>query len=177
MLRSIFSALLVLFLSVLETSFFSSFHGIIRYLPLVFVVSVYLLQHHSLHTPIFWMILHGMILDASRASSIPYYTISYGISAWVALLSAKRFFSNRSFYGVFACASLSALTYELSLGLLLRVQAFMQKTSFSYVLFLQDVWFRFLMMSLCLVVLFSFAKQIRTLLMKFVLIPKSRQTF
>lgn len=164
-------------LSLIETSFFASFHGILRFTPFVLVVSVYLLQHHAMRSTASWMIIHGLLLDLSGISLVPFVTLAYALVAWVAILSADRLFSNRSFYGVIACACLSYLAFVFSSGMLEWIFSFMLKQSFHAGTFFSDAGARFVMLLVFLVLLFSFAKQIRSLLIKLSLISPSRQTY
>jgi hypothetical protein len=92
-------------------------------------------------------------------------------------MSAERLFSNRSFYGVVACASLGYLTFEFVSGLLLGLSAFFQKITIHWGTFFDDAGGRFITLLLFLFFLYSFAKQIRVLLIKLLLLPPSRQTY
>lgn len=177
MMRYLVHFFIALFLFVVETSLFASFHGLIRFTPFVFVVSVYLLQHHDVHAAASWMILYGILLDLSGISPVPFITLSYILTAWVAYTSAERLFSNRSFYGVIACACLSYLTFFLSSTFLLFSSALMQKKVFYFSSYFFDSNLRFVMLLLSLVLLFSFAKQIRHFLVKVSLISPTRQTY
>lgn len=167
---------IVLTLSLIESSLFSSFHGMIRFTPFVFVVSVYVLQHHSVANSIWWMILHGIILDTSGLSVYPPVTIAFIISGIVAVFSANHLFSNRSFYGVLACALLSYGSFLLTEFTFLAFFRLISRTDWPFSVFFQDAWRSAIMMILVLSVLFSFARNIRQLLEKGFLIPKSRQT-
>ena len=167
---------LALSLSLIESSLFSSFHGMIRFTPFVFVVSVYVLQHHSVTNSIAWMILHGIILDLGGLSIYPPVTIAFLVSGIVAIFSANHLFSNRSFYGVLACATLSYGSYLLTELIFLCFGRLISSTNWPLSVFFQDAWRSTVMMILVLAVLFSFARNIRQLLEKGFLIPKSRQT-
>lgn len=176
-MRLLTHLLIASLLSVIETSFFGSVHGIIRFTPFVLVMSVYLLQHHAMQSTASWMIIHGVILDLSGLSHVPLITIAYMFTAWVAVMSAERLFSNRSFYGVIACAGLSYLTFEISTGILGFIRSLIFKQPFHGGTFFSDAGARFMMLALFLVLLFSFAKQIRYALVKLSLISPARQTY
>ncbi len=177
MMRIVPHLFIALFLSLVETSFFASFHGLIRFTPFVFVISVYLVQHHAMKPAAGWMILHGILLDLSGGSLVPFVTLAYTLTAIVAILSAERLFSNRSFYGVIACTFLSYGTFAVSSLALEWIGAFIQKAHFSWGIFFTDAWAHLLTMMLFLVFLYSFAKQIRFLLVRAHLLPPSRQTY
>ena len=164
-------------LSTIETSFFGSLQGILRFTPFVLVISIYLLQHHSIKLAASWMMIHGILLDISGSTVIPFVTIAFIATAWVTLLSAERIFSNRSFYGVAACTGLGFLTFECSSALLLGFASFFQKQELHWITFFDDAGWRFVTLILFLLFLYSFAKQIRSLLIKLFLLPSSRQTF
>lgn len=169
--------LAALVLSVIETSFFGSLHGMFRFTPFVLVISVYLLQHHTMKPAASWMVIHGLLLDLSGTTIVPFVTLAYVITASIVLLSAERLFSNRSFYGVTACALLGYVTFEISSGFLSYGSVFILKTSFSWGTYFSDAGSRFFTLFLALVVLYAFAKQIRYLLVKLHLLPPSRQTY
>lgn len=177
MIRFLPHIFIAIFLSIVETSFFGSIHGLFRFTPFILVLSVYLVQHHSMKSAVSWMIIHGLMLDFMHASVVPAVTIAYVVTAWIALLSAERLFSNRSFYGVSACTILSYLTFEFVSGMLQWISTLIQKQTFFFQLFLADATSRFITLFVFLVVLYSFAKQIRELLIKLFLLPPSRQTY
>lgn len=169
--------LVAITLSLIETSFFGSLYGMFRFTPFVLVISVYLVQHHAMKPAASWMIIHGILLDIAGSTLIPFITLAFAATAWIALVSAERLFSNRSFYGVAACTSLSYLAFEFASGVLLSVSAFFQKQELSWGTFFDDAGGRFMTLLLFLFFLFSFAKQIRSLLIKLSLLPPSRQTY
>lgn len=169
--------LVAILLSVIETSFFGSLYGIFRFTPFVLVMSVYLAQHHAMKPAVSWMVVHGILLDSTGASLVPFITLAFIATAGVALISAERLFSNRSFYGVAACTSLSYLTFEFTSAFLLGLSVFFQKQEFYWRTFFEDAGGRFLTLLIFLMFLFSFAKQIRSFLIKLSLLPSSRQTY
>lgn len=163
-------------LSVIELSFFSSLHGILRFTPFVFVVSVYVLQHHSVTSSLAWMLLHGLLLDISGLAVYPPVTVAYLIAGIIAVMSSNRLFSNRSFYGVLACALLSYGSFLAVEFSFLLIRHATSRTTWPVSLFFADAWRSSLVLILFLFILFSFAKRIRHLLEKGFLIPKSKQT-
>ncbi len=177
MIRFVPHLFVALALSLIETSFFGSLHGLFRFTPFVLVTSVYLLQHHGVKASIFWMILHGILLDVSGASIIPFVTLAYFLTACVAYLSAERLFSNRSFYGVVACTFLSYITFEISSGFLRIASAFIQKNTWHLETYFLDAIDRAFTVCIFLIVLYSCAKHIRHVLIKLFLISPSRQTY
>lgn len=177
MMRVLPHLLAAILFSVIETSFFGSLHGIFRFTPFVLVTSVYLLQHHTMRPAVSWMVIHGLLLDVTGSSMVPLATLAYLATAWVATLSAERLFSNRSFYGVAACACLSYLTFEITSLLLQLFFALIQKQDAFIATFFADASARFITLFLFLILLYSFAKQIRFLLVKLFLLPQTRQTY
>jgi hypothetical protein len=177
MMRYLTHILIAVCLSLIETSFFASFQGIVRFTPLVLVVSVYLLQHHTMRSAASWLIIHGLMLDFSKASVVPFITISYVLVAWVAIMSAERLFSNRSFYGVAACTGISYLTFEISSFVLQFIYSIAQKIPFYWGTYFADAFSRLIMLVVLLTLLFTFAKRIRHILVKASLISPSRQTY
>jgi len=166
-----------LFLSLLETSFFSSLHGFLKFTPFVLVMSVYLRQHHTILTAPWWMVVHGVWLDWSGMSATPFITIAFIVAAWVISWCAQHLFSNRSLYGVLGCAVLSFASFTTVSFVLRLLSSAIQKNQFFKGVFFQDAGWQLLGMFFLIVVLFSFGKQIRSILQNMLLIPKSRQTF
>lgn len=169
--------LAAIILSIIETSFIGSLYGIFRFTPFVLVISVYLVQHHAMKPAASWMIIHGILLDVTGSSAIPFITLAFIVTAWVALMSAERLFSNRSFYGVAACTSLGYLSFECISALLLGFSAFFLKQELYWGTFFDDAVGRFITLLIFLMFLYSFAKQIRSFLIKLSLLPPSRQTY
>jgi len=165
------------FLSMIELSFIASFHGMIRFVPLVFVLSVYVIQHHSVFQAVLWMVLHGLMLDSSGLSVYPYATVAFILAGAVAVYSANHLFSNRSFYGVLACALLSYTSYLFVEGVFLLFFHVTSRTIWPFSVFFSDAIHSYLMLVVSLYAFFLFAKQIRFWLENIFLIPKSRQTF
>jgi len=176
MMRVMLHILIAFILSIIETSLFASFHGMIRFTPFVFAVSVYLLQHHGISSAASWMVLHGIFLDILQHSQTPFITLAYLVAAFISVLSAQRVFSNRSVYGIVTCALLSYTGFTI-IDLILRLSgAFISKYPFNWFVYLQDTEARYLTLIAFLVILFIFAKRIRVVLAKLFLIPQSRQT-
>ena len=163
-------------LSTIETSFFSSFYGFLSLTPFVFLVSVYLLQHHNISSAVVWMIVHGIILDITQMGSIPFLTIAYTITALVAYVSSKRIFSNRSFYGVIACTLTSFFTLVLVQMTTVWIRSFGQGSFFDMYLW-KDTELQLILVLIFMPILFSFAKHIKTMLEKSLLIPKTKRTY
>ena len=176
-MRFVLHLIIALFLSIVETSFFASFHGIIRFTPFVFAVSVYLLQHHSIHSAASWMLIHGLFLDITHISQTPFIFIAYLVAAIVAVMSAEKIFSNRSFYGVMGCVFLSYASFTFMECFLREFAALLEKHPFYIQTYLQDLELRFLMLFVSLFVLFAFAKHIRFLIKNSFLLPRTHQTF
>ena len=176
-MRLLLHVLIALLLSVIETSFFASFHGIIRFTPFVFAVSVYLLQHHGISSAASWMILHGIFLDILHHSQTPFITLAYLFAACISILSAQRIFSNRSFYGVMTCSLLGYTGFLFADAMLRITKSFVTKNPFNAWAYLQDAKYHYLTLVIFLMILFLFAKRIHLILIKLFLIPHARQTF
>jgi hypothetical protein len=176
MSKVLISIVIGLGLSTIETSFFSSFYGFFALTPFVFLVSVYLLQHHGISLAVFWLVVHGLMLDITQMGSVPFLTLAYGFTAIVAYVSSKRVFSNRSFYGVMACTitSFTALVFaQVMIGWAGSVGA----SSFSENFLWSDIKKQAILVFIFMTILFSFAKYIRLFLEKMMLIPKARRTY
>ncbi len=176
MSKLIINILIAVLLSTIETSFFSSFHGLFALTPFVFLISVYLIQHHGIYRATIWLIIHGLLLDYTRLGSIPFLTIAYTLVAFVAFILAKRVFSNRSFYGVMACTITSYATFIAMQVIIVWIMSFGEAT-FSDIFLWGDIKSQFLLVLIFMPVLFSLAKYIRFFLEKSLLIPKAKRTY
>ena len=104
MTRILISAVCFVLVFVFETSFLSSLPSILALTPLVFGLSIYLMQSHGLVDGIFWMGTHGILLEMFHFSIIPFVSIGWVIAGIGSFFLARHVFSNRSFYGSVACA-------------------------------------------------------------------------
>lgn len=122
MIRFLFSISSFLVLFVLETSFLHALPTILPLIPLVFAVSLFLIQSFGLIDGVLWMFGYGLLLDLSHLSPVPFFSVILGITGLIAFVLARRVFSNRSLYGtvIFAlCASLSFIMLENAVRLFL----------------------------------------------------------
>lgn len=170
------SVLIGLLLSLVETSFFSSMYGIFALMPFVFILAVYLLQHHSISSAVVWLVVHGLVLDITHMGAIPFLTLAYTAAAAVAFISSKRIFSNRSIYGVLACALFSFSSFVFVEVLIVWAMSFGERTFIELFLW-NDVKFQYALIILFMPILFSFAKYIRLFLEKSLLVPKTKRTY
>lgn len=151
MIRVAISAVLFFVAFFIETSFISSLPSIFSTIPIVFGLSVYLIQNQNIYDGIGWMIGYGFLIDLMNMNDIPFYTISTAIATLIAVTTARHIFSNRSFYGVMTC-SLS------SYAALVIVESFM--TSFEWPIFLQMHFERLVMLMIIVGILFYTAPKI-----------------
>ncbi len=176
-MRYLIQFLLIAFLAMVEISFFGSLHGMLRFTPLVFVVSVYLFQHHRISSALAWMIIHGFLLDVAHMSLIPPVTIAYVVAAIIAAISARRIFSHRSIYGVLACALLSYFGFAVVQAITFFFTETLQGSPVPFSVFLLNTRDSVITLIASLILLFLFAKRIRHMLEKAFLIQASRQTY
>ena len=152
MMRVVVSTILFLIVFLIETSFISSLPSIFSTIPLVFALSVYLIQHQGISDGVAWMIGYGFLIDLMHLSDISFSTIPITVAVIVAVITAKHLFSNRSFYGVLACAISSYVTFVLC-------EVFF--TSNSWSVFIQTHIERLGMLIIVVAILFSLAPHIR----------------
>ncbi len=145
-----------------EVSFFSSLPSFFALTPLVFCISIYLIQHEGMVDGLIWMVLYGILLDVFHLASFPVSTIAWVITALVSSLMARHVFSNRSFYGVLGCAIGGFICLILGEGIILFVSALMEKTFVDWFGFLHTLLPRFGMMFLTMSILFSAASRMRS---------------
>lgn len=163
--------------SLFETSFLSSSVGLIRYTPFVFAISIYFVQHNSIKSASGFMIIHGILLDVMRTQDVSFLTVAYTGAAFVAVISAEKLFSNRSIYGVLACAFMSYFSLIFFEILLFFLQHMFKSSQRSWFIFFQDFGWRSFSLLIFLIILFLFAKQIRQLLAKFFFLNSHPQTY
>jgi hypothetical protein len=118
MMMTLFMLALILF----ELSFVSALPFGLSTTPLVFLVLIYLLQRHNNHSALVWLVFYGFTLDYFHLAVVFPETITYLLAAVVAYFVARHMFSQHSFYGVLACASVSYLTILFVQSLSLLVQ-------------------------------------------------------
>lgn len=104
MIRFLLSFSIFLFSFFFETSFLSSLPFIFSFTPFVFAFGVYLLQHQGFVDGFVWILIYGFFLQVLHLSTSPLPIMSFFIGAVIGLFSARHLFSNRSLYGVVACA-------------------------------------------------------------------------
>lgn len=177
MIRYFFFILIGISLSIFETSFLTSSVGFIRFTPFVFAISVYFIQHHSLKSASGLMIIHGFFLDLSQMYDVSFLLLAYVATAFIAVISAEKLFSNRSVYGVLACAIFSYSILICFETILLLIQRLFKQTSGSWFVFIQDFGWRYISLVFFLIILFLFSKQIRQLLVKFFFLSSHQQTY
>ncbi|MBI2475107.1 hypothetical protein HYV69_01645 [Candidatus Uhrbacteria bacterium] len=152
MMRVAVSTILFLIVFLIEISFISSLPSVFSTIPLIFALSVYLIQHQGVTDGIVWMIGYGFLIDLMHLSSTRFSTIPAIAASIVAAISAKHLFSNRSFYGVIACAVSSYLTYII-------FEIFLTRAEWS--IFFQTHAERLGMLIVVVVIFFSLAPSIR----------------
>jgi hypothetical protein len=113
MTRVAISTILFLIVFLIETSFISSLPSLFSAIPLVFALSVYLIQHQGISDGIAWLIGYGFLMDLMKLGDISFSIIPIFAATVVAVITSKQLFSNRSFYGVIACAISSYATFVL----------------------------------------------------------------
>lgn len=173
MIRYLFYFLFAVFLSFFETSFLSSVFVGLGMIPFVFVICVYLIQHHSFKTAIFWMVFHGFLLDSIKGSVIPYETFCYFFSAMFAITIAQRFFSQRSYYGVLACTASSYFVFLFLIFSELFIQWIILHRPMDSISFFNDMKFGLIFGFIFLSILFALAKRIRIIIQKLFLFSAS----
>ena len=110
MMRVLFSGVCFLLVWMIETSFLSSLPSLFSIIPLVFALSVYLIQYHGLIDGLVWIVCYGLFLQLFHFTTVPLPIVSFAVAGLISYISAKQLFSNRSFYGVAACATAGFLS-------------------------------------------------------------------
>ncbi len=161
MIRYLISGVCFLFVFVMETSFFSSLPSVFAIVPLVFALSVYLIQHEGLTDGLIWIFAYGFLLQNFHLSIAPWPVLSFSIAGLASFLSSRHLFSNRSLYGVVGCAWIGYLCLAGTEALLMFVRTFGNETTVFWVPFLVRRGLEFLLLGVTIMVFFSFARHIR----------------
>lgn len=107
MIRLFASFFLFLLLAAVEFSFFSGLPWPLSATPLIFACSLYLFQHLGSNIGLWWLLALGVYLDFWRLGLIFGETFVYAAAALFAVFLGRRFFTNRSLYGILGNAILS----------------------------------------------------------------------
>ncbi|MFC1788085.1 rod shape-determining protein MreD [Patescibacteria group bacterium] len=177
MIRLFFSGFFFVILAIIQISFLHSLPWAFSATPLVFAFSTYLIQHRSLTLGIWWIIIFGFCLDLIKIGITPHEIISYTLGAIVAYSSARRLFSNRSFYGILACGIISYMTLIVSEIIILSIYSLTSLTHISWTNFTEYAVWSSSMLIVVLMILFVFAAKIRRLLFRSFILSKTQETF
>ena len=177
MLRIIFSAVIFFLVFVVEKSFLGSLPSFFPIIPLVFGMSVYLLQHHGFHTGIWWVIFYGLFLDIFSIGVFPIETFSYSIGAVVIYFLARKIFTNRSLYGLMASGIVGLFSVSVIQAMLLFLFSLSTHADLQLLALTKHFLIREVLLSLLIMFLFIFAKRIQTVLISTFLLPSSKKTY
>ena len=161
MARNILLILFFLLTVALQLSFIASLPWFFPATPLVLVLSVYLIQLHSILACSSWLIFYGLILDYLHLGSGPLEILTHGAAAVAAVLFARRLFSNRSLYGVVACVLASYFVWRFFQILLLLIFFWLRSLEVDWRHFLSDTGWGALLSVLLTTVLFYSAGRMR----------------
>jgi len=162
--------------SLVEMSFIRSLPGIFVFTPFVFALCVYVVQHQGVPAFIWWLPIHGLILDVYAVGHPSIHTVSYLLGAAIVSLSAKHVFSNRSYYGVLTCAMIGFLGILLSEAFFSFLKQF-SHIQLEWVIFLQESVYRLVLLLAVITLFYPFAKRIRSVLSASALLPEIRKTY
>lgn len=107
MIRFLVSFFLFLLLAAVEFSFFSGLPWLFSVIPLIFICSLYFFQHLGSNIGLWWLLALGVYLDFWHLGLFFGETFVYAAVALFAVVLGRRFFTNRSLYGVLGNAVLS----------------------------------------------------------------------
>ncbi len=161
-MRFFFSAIFFLIAFLFETSFFSSLPSYLALTPLVFGLSIYLIQHEGMMDGFVWMVLYGILIDLLHIAPIPFSLFAWIVAAGMSVLMARQVFSNRSFYGVLGCAFAGYVCLMLSETVILFLQSLTDKLAIDWSIFFQTVLQQSFMLLCVMIVIFAVARRIRS---------------
>ncbi|HBK34304.1 TPA: hypothetical protein DEP34_02375 [Candidatus Uhrbacteria bacterium] len=160
------------FLVVFELAFLHSLPFPWMFLPCVFGVSVYVLQHHHVRQAIGWIAGYGLVLDFLRQGLVPCETIPLLLATAAAWFGSQYFFSHRSYYGLLANAFFSFGVLWMARVGVWGIVWFFHPESVLW----KEIFFAFLvhipLFFFLITFLFFSAKQIRRFLAMIFFIPK-----
>lgn len=135
MIRFLLGIFFFLLLASLEVGFVWALPFPIDRTPILLVVSVFVFQSMDIRLSVWWVAVHGLVIDLLHISFVPFEFISYTFASVVLILSARHLFSNRSFWGILGTFTLSLLTLTLA-EILFAVVGILQE---SFTLSLRDL--------------------------------------
>ena len=177
MFRGIITGFLFMVILMIQVSFIHSLPTFLSIIPIMFALSVYLVQHQQLQSGALWLIVYGMYLDMFGLGEVPFITLAFTAAAIVCVILSRRLFTNRSIYGVLGNGLITAtsfITVVIGIRFLqdLRVASFLDWNT----LLNQELIFLGLLL-LVLIGLFQSAGLIRFILIKSFLLSPKQQTY
>ncbi|MFH1404860.1 MAG: hypothetical protein ABIH21_02060 [Patescibacteria group bacterium] len=97
-----------------EISFLHLLPGVFAFIPFVFIISIYEIQHRQNQTFFWWLVAYGTIIEIFNIGASPHEWIRY-----IVLLVGVRFLSRyvfvgNSFYSVVSCTALSYILFSFT---------------------------------------------------------------
>ncbi len=176
MIRLLLWIAIMIVFSLIEVSFFRSLPGFLALTPFVLAVCVYLVQHQGAHVFIWWLPIHGALLDSFYGWFSISELVAYTVGGIVVSVTAKHLFSNRSYYGVLSCALTGSVGILATQALMRSFQQLFQ-TPVHWLIFLQESVLRILLLVIFMTLLYPCATRIRALLNVLGLLPEPRKTY
>lgn len=164
MMRPSVSILAFLALAILQTSFFSSLPGALSYTPLVLAAGIYFVQHVGERSGAYWIAGFGAFLDFFVIPSFPLEVVAHVAAAAVLGVSARQIFSNRSWYGLVACGTVTALSLGATRAGILVLVSLRHPERVSWPLLWDASVWTLVLTVLQLTLLFGLTRRIRSIL-------------
>ncbi len=142
--QKILAIISLILLLIFQTSFINNLHYPWSLIPLFSAVCVVSIQQRGAWNMAFALIGYGLFLDLFSLGIGYGETLAYAGMAIVCVFSARSIFTNRSLYGVMACAGLSNST-------LLLIESILHPSLFS---FFQESFLRVLFLILTSAIVF-----------------------
>lgn len=163
MIHFFLSSVFFLLSFLLETSFFTSLPSLFAFTPLVFAAGVYLLQHQGIIDGLIWIIVYGFLLQVFHLFVSPMPVLVFLLGALVSALSARHLFSNRSLYGVLACALTGYASVVIAEFVILFSRSLLGPTDPVWSAFFTNHGYRTLMLMVVVLFLYTLARPIHFL--------------
>jgi len=174
MIRFFASFFLFLLLAAVEFSFFNGLPAPFFSIPLIFACGLYLFQHLGSNIGLWWLLALGVYLDFWHLGLIFGETLVYAVTILFVIFLGRRFFTNRSFYGVLGNAILSLwFLHFVNFGWFF-LKTLNEDFSFPWRSSLVFVFWQTFFLILLITILFFLARRVQ-LFLKRLLIAPSRE--
>jgi hypothetical protein len=161
MIRILLSITAFIAMTALQLGFIASLPGVLALTPLVFGISIYMLQHHGLIDGVWWLVGFGLQLDMLGLAPMVPIALAYLAAGLVAVFSSRHLFSNRSYYGIVGCVLLATVAFGAVQALIGVITQLISARTVFWMLYGYDIMVKTLLALAVVSVMYPFARVIR----------------